>query len=223
MRGGAAFAAALVVALVVLLFGRKARAMTGTGPIQDEAQLKALMPNIPAARLADLPHLNAAMREHGITTPARVAAFVAQLGHESADLRYFEELASGAAYEGRIKYLGNTEPGDGKRYKGRGPIQLTGRANYRAAGRDLGLDLEGNPTMATDPSVGYRIAAWYWTVEGLEGKKGAGNLNELADRGDFDAITYAINGGYNGKADRDRRHTRALASLGSTPAGVGYA
>lgn len=167
-------------------------------------QLRRIMPEL-SEDLAGLylPYLNAAMREAVITTSARVAAFVAQLAHESAQLRYFEEIASGAEYEGRLD-LGNTHDGDGVRYKGRGPIQLTGRANYRAAGKALGLDLEGHPERATDLEVAFRIAAWYWTTH---------NLNALADAGDFDKITKAVNGGYNGRASRDAYYARAQEVL----------
>src|SRR5690242_10998310 len=151
-----------------------------------------------------LDHINAAMIEGEINTCLRQAAFLAQLAHESGQLVYMEEIASGAAYEGR-KDLGNTQPGDGKRFKGRGPIQLTGRANYRAAGQALGIDLENNPTRAADPDVGFRTAAWYWNNR---------NLNSYADAGNFDAITYRVNGGYNGKASRDAYYARALQVLG---------
>lgn len=145
------------------------------------------------------------MREAQIVTPRRAVAFIAQLGHESDSLRYFEEIASGAAYEGR-RDLGNTQPGDGRRYKGRGPIQLTGRANYRAAGRALGLNLEENPYQAARPPVGFRIAGWYWRSR---------DLNALADGENFREITRRINGGYNGWADRVERLQRArkVASL----------
>src|SRR5690606_11129687 len=132
-------------------------------------------------------------QEAGINTKQRQAMFLAQLGHESGGLRYMEEIASGAAYEGR-RDLGNTQPGDGTRYKGRGPIQLTGRANYREAGRALGLDLEGNPQQASSPEVGFRVAAWYWNSRGL---------NQHADAGNFREVTRRINGGYNGLADRE--------------------
>ncbi|OJT27628.1 peptidoglycan-binding protein [Archangium sp. Cb G35] len=168
-------------------------------------QLRAIMPHLSEARANQMmPHLNAAMAEAGINTPRRQAAFLAQLAHESGEFRYMEEIASGAAYEGRAD-LGNTQPGDGVRYKGRGPIQLTGRSNYRAAGRALGIDLENNPTRAADPDVGFRTAAWYWNNR---------NLNSYADAGNFDAITYRVNGGYNGKASRDAYYARALQVLG---------
>src|SRR5215467_14480028 len=118
-----------------------------------------------------------------------------------------EEIASGAAYEGR-RDLGNTQPGDGKRYKGRGPIQLTGRANYRRAGKALGLDLEKDPAKAADPAVGFRVAGWFWKTHGL---------NELADKGDFREITRRINGGYNGLASRQAFYKKAKEVLGVKP------
>ncbi len=157
------------------------------------SQLLAIMPNLGVTEAEQYaPLLNRAMEEASINTPARQAAFIAQLAHESIGLMYFEELASGSAYEGR-RDLGNVYAGDGKRYKGRGPIQLTGRANYRAAGQALGVDLEGNPELAAHPEIGFRIAAWYWQTRGL---------NKLADVGDFDRITLLINGGYNGAQSR---------------------
>jgi predicted chitinase/LysM repeat protein len=177
----------------------------GTAGGMNVQQLRAIMPHLSEARANEmLPHLNSAMAEAGINTPRRQAAFLAQLAHESGEFRYMEEIASGAAYEGRAD-LGNTQPGDGVRFKGRGPIQLTGRANYRAAGRALGIDLENNPRRAADPDVGFRTAAWYWNNR---------NLNSYADAGNFDAITYRVNGGYNGKASRDAYYTRALQVLG---------
>lgn len=147
--------------------------------------------------------LNAAMTEFGINTPLRQAAFLAQLGHESGELRYFEELATGMAYEGRVD-LGNTQPGDGMRYKGRGPIQLTGRTNYIKAGQALGIDLVNNPALAATIGIGCRTAGWFWKTHGL---------NELADKKEFDAITKRINGGFNGKAARDAYYKLALSVL----------
>jgi putative chitinase len=119
-------------------------------------------------------------------------------------LRQFEEQASGAAYEGK-RILGNTHPGDGRRYKGRGPIQLTGRDNYRRAGRALGLDLEGNPTMAAEPRVGFRTAGWFWTSK---------DLNRFADAGDFREVTRRINKGLKGMAERERYYAAAKRALG---------
>ena len=140
-------------------------------------QLQAIMPNLshgPGAS-STLPYLNTAMAEAQINTPKRQAAFLAQLAHESGELRYMEEIASGAAYEGRTD-LGNTQPGDGVRFKGRGPIQLTGRNNYRAAGKALGIDLENNPKRAADPDVGFRTAAWFWNSRNLNTLRGRGQL-----------------------------------------------
>ena len=136
--------------------------------------------------------LNAAMMEFNISTKARQASFLAQVGHESGQLRYVRELASGAAYEGRTD-LGNTQPGDGVRYRGRGLIQITGRANYQACGVALGVDLIANPELLESPAPACRSAAWFWRSHGL---------NELADAGDQTKVTRRINGGTNGLADR---------------------
>ena len=105
-----------------------------------------------------------------------------------------------ADYEGRTD-LGNTQPGDGKRYKGRGYIQLTGRANYAKYGKIVGQDLVNNPELAKDPNIAADIALAYWDQRGLGSKARAGN---------FDAVTYGINGGYNGKADRDAKYQQYL-------------
>jgi putative chitinase len=176
----------------------------GDGGVSIE-QLRAIIPSLPRGRAETLlPYLNDAMVSAGITTPLRQAAFIAQLAQESVGLTAFEEFASGDAYEGR-RDLGNVNPGDGVRYKGRGPIQLTGRSNYRAAGHALGIDLEGNPARAADFDVGFRTAAWFWNSR---------NLSTFADARDFDAITYRINGGYNGKPTRDAYYARAKQVLG---------
>jgi predicted chitinase len=167
-------------------------------------ELKQIMPNCAAPkRTAYLPFIQQAMQEFEITSYLRDAAFLAQLAHESAELRFMEEIASGAAYEGR-KDLGNTQPGDGKRYKGRGPIQLTGRANYQKFGELLGLDLVNNPTIAATPEVGFRVAGLFWKSHGL---------NELADQEQFEKITRRINGGLNGQADRVMYYERAKKVL----------
>lgn len=131
--------------------------------------------------------------------PLRLAHFLAQIAHESGGFRYMEEIwgptAAQKRYEGR-QDLGNTRPGDGFRYKGRGPLQLTGRANYRDYGARLGLDLEGSPELAAPPGVGLLIALEYWKVR---------NLNILADSDDLIGITRRINGGLNGLDDRRAR------------------
>lgn len=170
-----------------------------------QEQLSKIMPSLKEPKLSEYyVNLKTAMMEHAITTNLRMAAFLAQLAHESADLKYMEEIASGEAYEGR-KDLGNINPGDGKRYKGRGPIQLTGRNNYKIYGDLLGVDLVNNPDLAKTPEVGFRIAATYWTSK---------KLNALADIEHFKEITKRINGGYNGLADRVRRYELAKQILG---------
>ena len=110
-----------------------------------------------------------------------------------------EEIASGAGYEGRAD-LGNTQTGDGKPYKGRGPIQLTGRANYRRVGRQIGIDLESRPEMVAYPSIGLLVGCVYW-----DGRK----LNAKADADDLEGLTRAINGGTNGLADRRAQTAKA--------------
>ena len=151
---------------------------------------------------------NIAMVQAGCTTVNRAAMWCAQIGHESAGLVYMEEIASGAAYEGR-RDLGNTVAGDGRRFKGRGPIQLTGRHNYGKFSQwahEQGLvDTRDyfvrNPTVVASSRWGFLAAAWYWTVA-------RPRLNDYADAGDVVAATKAINGGTNGLADRRSRWER---------------
>lgn len=185
-------------------------------PLVSVDELRRLMPQLSLGRAARYaPLLCAAMEEQDISSKKRRCAFLAQLAHESVQLRFMEEIASGAAYEGRSD-LGNTKPGDGKRYKGRGPIQLTGRSNYRHFGRILELDLEGDPKLAAVPEHGFRIAALFWKIKGL---------NELADKLDlsggpvdyqvFRQITRKINGGFNGLDDRWKYFKSAIKALHS--------
>ena len=139
---------------------------------------------------------NVHFRTYGIlNTGLRLAHFMGQCSHESGGFRYMEEIASGAAYEGRAD-LGNVQSGDGKRFKGRGPIQLTGRANYRRVGRKIGIDLESHPDMVSHPSVGLLVGCVYWADRGLNAK---------ADADDLLGLTKAINGGVNGLEDRKVR------------------
>lgn len=147
--------------------------------------------------------LSDAMLEFEIDNPAREAAFIAQIAHESGSFRYVKELASGEAYEGR-QDLGNIHPGDGVRFKGRGLIQITGRTNYYQCGSALGVDLIAQPELLEQPSYACRSAAWFWSSR---------HLNELADKGDFERITRRINGGLNGLADRLAYFERAKEAL----------
>lgn len=162
--------------------------------------------------------------EREITTPAREAPWIAQLAHESSGFTRFEENLNYSATRlqeiwprrfptqslallyardpekiaNRVygNRLGNgpEASGDGWRFRGRGPIQITGRENYRRAGQAIGVVLEAAPELAATPTVGARIAAWYWQSRGC---------NELADRGEYVAITKAINGGLVGLRDRE--------------------
>ena len=155
--------------------------------------LKAICKHSTSGRLAVFVEpLNAAMDEFEINTPQRQAHFLAQIAHESGGFNYVREIASGAAYEGRAD-LGNTEDGDGKRFRGRGLIQITGRSNYGTCGAALDLDLLANPELLESPENAARSAGWFWHSHGL---------NALADRGDARAITRRINGGINGLQDR---------------------
>jgi putative chitinase len=135
------------------------------------------------------------MELHAINTRLRCAHFLAQVGYESAGLSQTEERASGDAYEGCTD-LGNTEPGDGPRFKGRGLIPLIGRADYRRYGSATGLDLLGSDareTLATDPLRAVHVACWIWIAR---------DLNELADQDDLEGITRAVAGSLNGLDDR---------------------
>lgn len=138
---------------------------------------------------------NVHLETYSIKTQLRFCHFLAQLAHESGNFRYMEEIASGAAYEGR-KDLGNTQTGDGKLFKGRGPIQLTGRANYRRYGQQIGIDFENNPEIVAIPSVGLLVACKFWSDN---------DLNVVADRDDVTTITRRINGGLNGFEDRKNK------------------
>ncbi|MBV5305549.1 MAG: glycoside hydrolase family 19 protein [Desulfobulbaceae bacterium] len=177
-------------------------------------QLKTIMPS--AGRRADLylPHLNAAMDEFAINTPARQSAFLAQICHESGSLLYTSEIASGDAYNYR-EDLGNARPEaiwiarqngttPGQFWKGHGLIQITGFDNHKACGNALDLDLLSFPDLLTQPEYACRSAAWFWQSHGL---------NELADVGNFERITKRINGGLNGYADRRRALDRASGVL----------
>jgi len=144
---------------------------------------------------------------HGVTTPLRLAHFLAQTAHETGGYRWLTELASGTAYEGR-KDLGNTEPGDGSRFKGRGLLQITGRANYARYGAAVGVDLVDHPELAAAPQTAVATAAVYWDGH---------SLNALADADDILGITRRINGGLRGLPDRKAMLAKAKAHLGVKP------
>jgi putative chitinase len=174
------------------------RSMPAAGPITIRTYIQALNDQMDAA---------------AIDTKLRMAHFLAQIGHESGDLFYMEEIATGSAYEGR-KDLGNVYAGDGVRFKGRGPIQVTGRANYLAYGTARGKGAfytiePNNHLLASDPATAIDSACWFWTSH---------NLNALADADDILTITHRINGGTNGYADRCARLARAKTALEQSPA-----
>ncbi|MQU58611.1 glycoside hydrolase family 19 protein [Pseudomonas helleri] len=172
-----------------------------------EQQLLQILPNAGRQAGVFVPVLNTAMGKYGIVTRLRIAAFIAQVGHESGQLIYVREIwgptPAQAKYEGR-KDLGNTFPGDGLRYRGRGLIQVTGRANYAACGEALGLDLINQPELLEQPQYAAMSAAWFWSMK---------DLNTLADKGDFVKITRRINGWLNGQADRQGLYDKALKVL----------
>ncbi|MDF3188006.1 glycoside hydrolase family 19 protein [Pseudomonas paracarnis] len=172
-----------------------------------EQQLLQILPNAGRNAGVFFPALNTAMNRYGIVGTARVSAFIAQVGHESGQLRYVREIwgptAQQAGYEGRAD-LGNTAKGDGSKYRGRGLIQITGRANYAACGEALGLDLINRPELLELPQHAAMSAAWFWSMKGL---------NTLADQKDFAKITRRINGGLTGQADRQALYDKALKVL----------
>ena len=199
------------------------------------AELAAVMPLAAKAPDAVVGALDAAMRRFEIATPARMAAFCAQLAHESGQLqrwtenlsyrwerlrqvfpKYFPSDAEARPFDRKPERIANRvyanrmgngpeASGDGWRYRGRGPIQLTGKDNYRACGQGIGVDLVDDPDLLVTPEPGCLAAAWFWARNGL---------NALADAGDFVTITRRINGGLNGLAERREFWERAKAVFG---------
>ncbi|MBD1602480.1 glycoside hydrolase family 19 protein [Pseudomonas typographi] len=178
-----------------------------------EEQLLQIMPKAGARAAEFVAPLNSTMAYYGINTPQRVGAFLAQVGHESGQLRYVRELG-GDAYLSKYdtgalaKRLGNTPEadGDGQMYRGRGLIQITGRSNYLACSLALFRDdrLLNQPQLLEQPIWAAMSAGWYWSTH---------RLNELADAGDFEAITRRINGGLNGQDDRLALYDQSLKVL----------
>lgn len=158
------------------------------------------------------PHLIRFTLQYGIDTPVRLAAFIAQVMHESGEFRYVRELGSNAYL---AKYdtgdlaerLGNTPAadGDGQKYRGRGLIQITGAVNYSLCARALNLPLFTQPELLEQPVHAVESACWFWH---------SNHLNEVADIGNFRRITRVINGGYNGQDEREMYWKRAKSALG---------
>jgi putative chitinase len=147
--------------------------------------------------------LAATLESFEINTRLRIAHFLGQTCEESAGYRTTEEFASGREYEGR-KDLGNTQRGDGPRFKGRGLLQLTGRANYEQYGQLLDVDLMDNPAQAADPALSLKIACEYWKLH---------NINADCDRDDVQAVTRKVNGGLNGLSERIAFTQKAKAAV----------
>lgn len=172
-------------------------------------ELLAQAAGIPVARAAQwCGPLQLAFQHAGCNTAKRQAAFIAQVGHESGGFKFVREVwgptPAQSRYEGR-RDLGNTQQGDGFRYRGRGLLQVTGRANYaRVAARLPGPDFVANPEALELPQWAALSAADYWLDR---------QLNRYADADDWRGLTKRINGGFNGLADRIKRHERALAAL----------
>jgi len=172
-------------------------------------QLLKIMPTAPNRVDKYLVFINRYASEFGITTSLRMAHYLAQIAHESCELKYTKELASGAKYDtGKLAVtLGNTPEadGDGQRYKGRGLIQLTGKANYKAYKAYCGFDVVSKPELLEQPLGATRSSMWFWWKHGI---------NALADKDDVKAVTKRINGGYNGLASRTKYLTKAKKALG---------
>jgi putative chitinase len=170
-----------------------------------------------------LPYIIEACDKFDINTPVRQLCFFAQVGHESGGLFYTEELASGQAYEGR-KSLGNTQPGDGIKFKGRGLIQITGRSNYQSFGNNIQVDLIKSPTLlgaknvnvCTADQLKYAAlsAGWFWNTRNLNNIADTIDIKTSIDSGsnleNFKQLTKKINGGYNGLPDRLNRYKTGL-------------
>jgi putative chitinase len=179
------------------------------------SQLQTIMPGSRGQAQIFLEPLNEAMQEFSINTCLRIAAFLAQIQHETGNLNYIIELATGDAYTNR-EDLGNTTPearsiaarhgmATGPLYKGRGLLQITGYTNYADCGKALGLACAENPKLLIEPVNAARSAAWFWCSRGL---------NALADKQDIRGITKRINGGYNGLNNRIAAYKRALKAFG---------
>lgn len=161
------------------------------------------MPNAGSRADIYLQIINGWAEHFHINTPLRMAHYLAQIAHESGELRYTKELASGRAYEGR-KDLGNNKQGDGVKFKGRGLIQITGRTNYHNYSVFCGFDVENNPELLERPLGATKSSMWVFDKFGC---------NQLADQDNLKAIRRKINGGYNGLAACEKYLKRAKEAL----------
>jgi putative chitinase len=154
--------------------------------------------------------LNLTVVQYQINTPQRLACFLAQVAHESSCLQYTKELADGSTYDKQplARDLGNTQPGDGPRYKGRGLIQVTGKYNYEQLSKDLGGDFLNHPELLEQPKLATLTAGWFWNKR---------NLNQYCDSGDFRSLTQKINGGLNGWESRVNYYIASQKALGIVP------
>jgi len=152
-------------------------------------------------------YLDTNFQKYQINNHLRISHFLGQSSEESDGFKTLTEYASGQEYEGR-KDLGNVNPGDGVRYKGRGIFQLTGRANYRQMGTKIGVDLENNPGLAATPEISVLTACEFWNTKGL---------SVYADRDDVNTITLRINGGTNGLINRIHYTTLAKSLVPVDP------
>lgn len=154
------------------------------------------------------PFLLAGINQYDISSWLRQSAFIATIAHESAELRYTQEVWAPTdaqeRYEGR-KDLGNTQNGDGSLYRGRGLIMITGRANYQEVSDALHIDYVADPARLAEPPDAAITACWWWAKHGC---------NELADAEDFEGVTRRVNGGTNGWDSREYYYRRALQVFG---------
>lgn len=161
-----------------------------------------------------LPWFNLAIEAAHLDTNQRIAGFLAQALHETGSLRYLRELwgptDTQKGYEGRTD-LGNNQPGDGFKFRGRGIFQITGRANYQQVCDSLGVDCVNHPELLEQPEWAMKSAILYWNTR----KRNGLSLNQLCDNQDFLGLTKAINGGINGLDDRKARYNQALRGLTS--------
>lgn len=178
------------------------------------AQLKEIAPTISDKAEVFIPYLNDTMAEYDITSVRQRAAFIAQIAHESGAFKYTTEIASGDAYEGR-KDLGNIYKGDGRKFKGRGLIQITGRDNYGRVSRVFGHDFITNPELLATPQYAVRSAGWFW-----QNIKGNGLMSLPEDwrsatrkYSPFQYLCFRVNGGMNGYAERAMYFLRGLEVL----------